>query len=182
MSDFLDEIKQDAMAPSDLSLQKIAKLAELQLEIEGEYDRKEKELAEIKKQLDKIAIEQLPDAMAEAGLQDFTLMSGQKISVTEDLTCSVPKSRKGEIIAKLREDGQEALIANNISIDLEKGQDNLAGDMMGKAEELGLLAKRSENVNTASLKKHLKEMLDEGEEVDLSFYGAFLVKRAKIKQ
>jgi len=182
MDNFLDEIELDTEVPSDSALNKVAELATVQIKLEGELDRAEKKVKDIKVKLIKVSNEQLPEAMAEAKLAEFKLESGQTVSIKEELTCSVPAKRRAEIIAKLREDRFDELILNIVEIDFDKGQDNLAGDVLGHAEELGLLAKRTEKVHTASLKKYLREKLNKGEEVDLSFFGAFLLRHSKIKQ
>lgn len=179
---YIDDMKEEALAPSDSEISRIAELASLQIELEGELDKAEQQVKDVKKRLHKISLDLLPEAMAEARLSEFKMLSGQKITVKEELSCSVPASRRGEIINKLRDDGEAALVSNVITVDVSKGQDNLAGDIMGYAESIGLLAKREESVNTASLKKLLREQLDEGENPDLAFYGAFQIKKAKINQ
>lgn len=179
---YIDDMKEEALAPSDSEINRIAELATLQIELEGELDKAEQQVKDVKKRLHKISLDLLPEAMAEARLSEFKMLSGQKITVKEELSCSVPASRRGEIINKLRDEGNAALVANVITVDVNKGQDNLAGDVMGYAESMGLLAKREESVNTASLKKLLREQLDEGENPDLAFYGAFQIKKAKINQ
>lgn len=184
MSDtsYLDEIEEDALAPSDSALSRISQLATMQVELEGELDIAEQKVKDIKVRLEKVCGNLLPEAMAEAKMEEFKMITGQKVTVKDEIQCSVPKKRKGEIMKKLREIGQEDLIVNKISVDIEKGHDNLAGDLMGHAEDLGLLATRAETVNTASLKKFLREQLDDGEDIDLPFFGAFQLRRTKIKQ
>jgi hypothetical protein len=182
MDDFLREIEKDGESCTDGDLLKqIAALAELQIKLEGELDRLEQQAKVVKLKLNAVSIDKLPELMAEAKLQNFTLHTGEKIEVAEELYCSVPVARRAEIYSKLREDGMGDLITNAIQVDLARGQDNLAGDLLGYAEERGLMAKREEKVNTASLKKYLREQIDEGSEVDLSFYGAHLSRRTKVK-
>jgi len=181
MTDFLDEVAADANKVSGDLLTQIGMLAELQTKLEGELDRAEQGVKDIKTKLNEVSIDKLPDLMAEAKMQEFVLANGDKIEVAEDLYCSVPVARRGEIISKLRADDMAELITNQVKIDLVRGQDNLAGDIMGQAKELGLMAKREEKVNTASLKKYLREQLEDGSDVDLSFFGAHLSRRTKVK-
>lgn len=179
---YLDELEEDALAPSDNALSRISELATMQVKLEGELDIAEQNVKEIKIRLEKIQGNLLPEAMAEAKMEEFKMITGQKVTVKDEIQCSVPKKRKGEIMKKLRELEQDHLIVNKITVDIEKGHDNLAGELMGHAEDLGLLATRGESVNTASLKKYLREQLDDGEDVDLPFFGAIQLRRTKIKQ
>lgn len=183
MDDFLAEIEKDAEAGASGDLLKqITALSELQIKYESELDRAEQQVKAVKEKLRDISENKLPDLLAEAGMLEFTLTTGEKIVIAEDFYCSVPVDRRGEVIAKLREDGVGELITNKIEVDLAKGQDNLAGDVLGYVESMGLMAKRAEGVNTASLKKYLREQIDEGSDIELSFYGAYLSRRTKVKQ
>jgi hypothetical protein len=181
MDDFLSEIEKDSENCEGDLLQQIAALAELQIKLEGELDRLEQQTKVAKLKLNAVSMDKLPELMAEAKLQDFTLHTGEKIEVAEELYCSVPVARRAEIHSKLREDGMGDLITHAIQVDLARGQDNLAGDILGLAEELGLMAEREEKVNTSSLKKYLREQIDEGSDIELSFYGAYLSRRTKVK-
>lgn len=179
---FLNEIQEEKFVASDEALKSISDLALTHIRLSGEADKVRAQLKVITDQIEKIEGTELPAAMQAAQMESFSLATGQKVTVKEELTCSVPAKRKAEVIAKLRADGHDDLITNEITVDVARGQDNLAGDLMGVAQDKGLLAKRAENVNTASLKKLLREQLDAGVTVDLPFYGAFLLRRAKISQ
>ena len=182
MQDFLSEIEEEEFVPSENALSRMAELAALQIKLEGEVDRVTAELKVAKEKLEKVCSVSLPEAMKEVRMESFKLVTGETIVVKEDLTISVPKKRREEVIKKLRDMGHDGLIKNSVEIEFDVGQDNLAGDVLGHADELGLLAVRTENVNSGSLKKLLKERMEDGIVDDLAFFGAFLLRRTKIKQ
>ena len=182
-NELLDQMKQDAGAgPSDGALATISGLAQQYFAAEGDVDRLEKQLKSAKSRFDNIRDKLLPEAMDNAGVKDFTLTDGRKITLKEEMTCSVPASRKGEILQKLRDDGEGDLISNVLTVEIDKGKDNMAAALVDEAKKLGFEPKRDESVNTGTLKARLKQRVEAGDEVDLSFYGAHLVRRAKIKQ
>lgn len=181
--DMLAELEADAQAEEQTTdLSEISALAEKQLRLEGEVDAIEQQLKDKKEELRKVEQDQLPAAMKAARLSSFTLESGQVVSVKEDLSISVPKKRKADIIRKVREDfGHPELISSVISVEVEKGKDNVAGEAMHQLAELGLEPSRAEDIKTPSLKKLLLDRRKEGKNDDLSYFGGFLVTKATVK-
>jgi len=178
----LAEIAGDEITSGEDQLETIRALSQLQIKYEGAVNKLDQELKEAKKKLNDIMLYKLPDAMSAAGMESFVLSGGEKVDIKEDLTISVPKKRKPEIILKLRDTGHGDMITSSLTIDIIKGQDNMVGEVREKAKDLGLHVEQVENVNSGSLKKLLKEQMANGETVDLSFFGAFNVTKAVIKQ
>jgi hypothetical protein len=182
-TELLDQLKQDAgEGPSDDKLHTISGLAQQYFKSEGEVDRLEKQLKAAKSSFDNIRDKLLPEAMDNAGVKEFVLTDGRKIKLKEEYSCSVPAKRKGEIITKLRDDGHGDLITNVLTVEIDKGKDNMVTVLVDEAKKLGFEPEREESVNTGTLKALLKKRVEDGEDVDLSFYGAFVVRRANIKQ
>lgn len=182
-NDLLEQMRRDAgEGPSDANIAGISRLAQEYFKAEGEVDRLEKMLKAAKSRFDNIRDRLLPEAMDNAQVKAFTLQDGRKVTINEEMTCSVPAKRKGEILNKLREDGEGDLISNVLTVEIDKGKDNMAAALEDEAKKLGFEPKRDESVNTGTLKARLKQRVEAGDEVDLAFYGAHLVRRAKIKQ
>lgn len=182
-NELLEQMKIDAgQGPSDAALSSISSLAQQYMTAEGEVDRLEKQLKSAKSRFDNIRDKLLPEAMDNAQVKEFVLTDGRKVKLKDEMTCSVPAKRKGEIMAKLREDGHGDLISNVLTVEIDKGKDNMAAALEDEAKKLGFTPEREESVNTGTLKALLKSRVDNGEDVDLPFYGAFVVRRATIKQ
>lgn len=181
MSELLEELEADGKGES-VDLSEISALAEKQLELEGEVDALEQQLKDKKEELRKVAQDQLPAAMKAARMTTFTLDSGQVVSVKEELSLSVPKKRKLDIIKIIRDDfDHPELISNVITAEIDKGKDNVAGEAMHKLSELGLEPVRAEDVNSSSLKSLLLKRRKEGKNDDLNYFGGFLVTKATVK-
>ena len=138
----------------------------------GRVDELEEQWKAEKKILRTLETETIPQAMSAANVTSVEFGDGKKAKVKDEMSISVPKSRLGEIIEKIREIGYGELISNEIVITLDKGNDNAATELMTKASEMGLDPERKENVNSTSLKKVLKERVGEGHGDDLAFFGA----------
>lgn len=191
--DILAELE-DTEVAGEAELLTVSNLVALQLTREGEVSRLEAELKAAKADLLDISDRKLPEALKNARTKKFVTDDGKTVELKEELTISLPKKRNDEIIAKLVSWDFGDLVANTLTCDIEKGKDNLAGEIMEKANEIGLDMKRSQSVNAGSVKKVLKDRMKdcaEGkkdkdgkplEAVDLGFFGAFEVTRAKITQ
>jgi len=180
MTDIFADLQQ-AGEEQKVDLGEITALADKQLQLEGDIDRLEQQLAAKKKELNVVMLDRLPAAMQSVGLKSLVLTSGKTVNLKEEMTISVPAKRKAEIIGKLRSMDLAYLVANSISINFDKGADDQADKTMKFATEQGLEAIRSETVNSASLKKLLNDRRKEGVNDDLSFFGAFVVTKTTIK-
>lgn len=171
-----------AAGPNEAQLSNISRLVALQRTYEGDVDALEAKLKDAKAKLNKVRDTDLPEAMKAAKTKLFVTDDGKKVELKDEMTISIPKKRLSEILEKLREWDFADLIQNSLTCTLEKGQDNVAAQLQAAAEELGLTMERSETVNSGSVKKILSDKMKAGEDVDLGFFGAFNVTRAKITE
>lgn len=176
-----DTLADDAVVQaSDAQITTIAALADQQLGLESAIADLEGSLKEKKDHLKKVQEIQLPEAMALAGVTEFKLTNGAKISIKEDLSVSVPKSRMLEIAAWLKANGLGDILKETMVVALD---DNT------KAEQLKAFITSNQmsadaklDVNTSTLKAVLREQLADGKDIDLKFFGGFAWKRAIITQ
>lgn len=179
MSD-LDELAAEGEKPST-NLSDVRALALKQLELEAEVNRIESSLKDAKEALRKVQEGELPAALKAAGITTFGLDNGMTVSYEEDLKISVPKVRKAQIIAHMKEWGYEANVSNTLTIDLGKGNDNAVKSLMATAEEMGVKAILDEDIPSGTVKKALRKRMDEGKSDDLTFFGAFPFTKATVK-
>jgi deoxyxylulose-5-phosphate synthase len=173
----LDSTEKEAV---DLNL--ITAKAEEMLRLEGEVSRLEQLQKTTAAALRKISEQELPELLDRAGMKFFGLKDGRKIEITEDLYTSIPAVRKNEILTAVRERGGGDLIKNELSIMLDKGKDNAAAQIEAQAKEMGLEVERSETIAPQTYKKWVKTMLTSDKPIDLAFFGAHKVTRAKVAQ
>lgn len=180
MSD-LDELAAEGEAVASTDLAAISALALKQLALEGEIDKLEKALKAKKKDLSKIQEGELPAALKAARMTTFGLENGMTVGYEEDLKISIPAAKKAGVIAKMREWGHAAAVSNVLTIDLGKGNDNAAKSLMAAAEEIGVPAVLTEDVNSGTVKAELRRRREKGIQDDLGAFGAFEFVKATVK-
>lgn len=179
-TDEFDEIADAGEKPST-NLEDVVALARRQLELEADVARLEADLKAKQKDLLAVSDRDLPAALKAAGVPSFTLENGMKVAYKEDMKVSIPKKNMGAVIKLMREWGYEGSVANTITVDLGKGNDNAVKALTATAEEMGLTVETAETIATGTVKKVLKERQDDGKNDDLKLFGAFPFTRATVK-
>lgn len=167
---------------SDSDLSSIRELARQQLELEKAIADKEAEVAELKKQLTQIEQRLLPDAMFKAGLPSFKTTSGHEVTVKEDIAISIPKDKMDSVATWLEDNGHADVVVGQVIVDLARNSHNERKAAIEALVNIGLEPRETNSVNTATLKKILKEHLAKGATIDLAEFGGFAWKKAVIKE
>jgi|TARA_R110000751_G_scaffold739_1_gene2518 hypothetical protein len=166
----------------DQSLDAISSLAQGAANLEREISETEEFLKDRKAALHKITDEQLPEALEEMNLQKFTLKDGSEISVKPIYAASIPKDRREEAFAWLRNHQFGDLVKNNVSVTFGRGEDEAAKDFVGFCADKGFVPSQLEKVEPMTLKAWLREQVEAGHPVPLDLFGAFISQRAIIKR
>jgi len=166
----------------DESLDAISRLAQGAANLEQEIAKTEEALKEKKAALHKITDEQLPEALEEMNLQKFTLKDGSEISVKPIYAASIPKDRRDEAFAWLRDHKFGDLVKNNVSVTFGRGEDEVAKDFVGLCSRQGFVPSQLEKVEPMTLKAWLREQVEAGHPIPLDLFGAFISQRAIIKR
>ena len=187
--DLLSEMAADSVAPPDKldklrsdDLDGVSRLAQEAAELEQEIASVEQKLKDKKKALYKITDEQLPEALEEMHLQNFTLTEGSEISVKPIYAASIPKDRRDEAFQWLRAHEFGDLVKNNVTVTFGRGEDDTAKDFIGLCGEQGFVPSQIEKVEPMTLKAWLRERVEEGDPIPLDLFGAFISQRATIKR
>ena len=163
------------------TLERLMGLVDEQLTIEATIEIAEETLKELKKDHNRVALLEIPEIMDELGVAEITLTNGKKVSVKENLYCSVPKKRMGEIADFLIDHDYATLLKQDVIVPLDATDDELKANVLDALARVGVDYSETFKVNTSSLKKAVKEMLENGVDLDLSMFGAFIKKETKIK-
>jgi hypothetical protein len=129
--------------------------------IHKEIQTKEDELAELKESFKDISERKLPDLMVEMGITELKLSDGSVIK-KEDVLYSRIKDPK--IAFKwLRDNGEEAIIDNKISMNFKKGNDDIANEVIDYLVSKGVDYNSKEDVHWKRLESFIKEVLQNPE-------------------
>jgi len=149
--------------------------------IETEITDTEAHLKALKAEKHKLSVENIPALMDEMGVERLDV---DGVTVTRKLMvhASIPADRKEEAFEWLRENGLDDIIKNDVVCTFGKGQDNLAGDVIGLLEERGFEPSAKTYVHPMTLKAFVKERFENGKPIDLDMFGAFIANAAEIKR
>ncbi len=165
-----------------LTINEISQLANDLIAADEEVGRIELELKAAKERARIIREETIPGEMQEAGLKALILMSGQKLSIRQEVYASIPAKGKDEAFNWLDDNGFGGVIKSEVKISIGKGEMEIANRFIELATEMGADAEFSKNINAMTLKALIREQLASGSDFPLDLFGARPVWQAKITQ
>lgn len=110
---------------SDDGLDRVAKLAKLQVFLEKDVKDAEDHLKAKKSELRDIQEEALPNLMFELGLKEFKLNDGSKITIKEKVIGNIPKDSKEKAFSWLTDQGNSGLIKKELKLNFAKSEVDL---------------------------------------------------------
>lgn len=182
--DWEEEADDFAAAPDTRALSDIANMAKRLIGLDEEIASARAALKALLDARAKIAEGDIPTAMEGAGLQALVLANGRKLTVKEALYASMAelsRARRNEAAAWMAEHGHASLVKTEVAVQFDRGDGDLARDTAELLRARGFTPLVSENMNTASVKAAIKDMLEQGVDVPLPLFGAYLKKEAVIK-
>ncbi len=90
------------------------------------------------------------------------------------------RKRLNEALTYLRENGGEPLIKNFVTLEFDKGKDNVVGRFTELADETGTPYCKETTVHNGSLEKFIKELLAKGKQVPKDTFGLYTGSKAVI--
>ena len=149
--------------------------------VEQDIEDAELNLKALKAEKHRLSVENIPGLMDEMGV-DRLDVDGVSVSRKMIVHASIPQDRKEEAFAWLRENGLDDIIKNDVTCSFGKGEDNIAGDVVGILQEKGFDPKTKTHVHPSTLKAFVKERIVDGKPIDLDMFGAFIANAAEIRR
>ena len=178
MSDIFDDIfdEGDALASVDTGTGKaLSSLVRELRNVEKEIEDAEAHLKYLKQQKHKLSVENIPALMDEMGVERLDV-DGLTVSRKMIVHASIPADRKDEAFAWLRDNNLDDIIKNDVTCSFGKGEDNIAGDVVG------IEPSTKTYVHPSTLRAFIKERVENGKPIDLDMFGAFIANAAEIKR
>lgn len=181
-------MKKNKTAPAaSAQLQEIVALARRQIQIEETIADISTSLKDLNDMLTRIQMEDLPAAMAEAGLKEFTLDTGEEIIIRPDFAVTLEERNKPAAFDWLEEHGFGSLIKTVVTTEFGKGE-------LAKAQKL-LIVLTGKKLNTSlkrdvhwqTLKAFIKEQDEQKDKVPkkdripMDIFGAHPLTKSIIK-
>lgn len=179
-----DDLFSDAIdtAVSDSALGKISAHAKRMIELNREVARHESVIKTLKEEFRDIEQRKLPEAMLEAGVSEFKLDNGAKITVRDTVHGSIPEENRAAAFKWLRDNDFGDIIKNEIKVPFGKGEDEKAKAVQDYLKEkYGLQTEAKESVHASTLAAWAKEQLKKGVDVPLDTLGLWAGRKAVVK-
>lgn len=184
MTDLFDDLFDEGSALSDVdtgTTRTLSDLVRTLRDVEQQIDDAENHLKALKQNKHKLSVENIPALMDEMGV-DRIDVDGVTVTRKMMVHASIPVERKEEAFSWLREQGLDDIIKNDISVSFGKGEDNVAGDVVGLLQERGFDPQTKTHIHPSTLKAFVKERLENGKPIDLDMFGAFVANAAEIRR
>lgn len=184
MTDLFDDLFDEGGALSDVdtgTTRTLSDLVRTLRNVEQQIDDAENHLKALKQNKHKLSVENIPALMDEMGV-DRIDVDGVTVTRKMMVHASIPVDRKEEAFSWLREQGLDDIIKNDVSISFGKGEDNVAGDVVGLLQERGFDPQTKTHIHPSTLKAFVKERLESGKPIDLDMFGAFVANAAEIRR
>ena len=167
---------------TDTCLKSVSQLAQKQLALENDIVDLEAKLKDLKKQHTQVSQVDLPEAMAETGLSEFTLKSGHEVSTKAFYACNIPKDRYSEAMAWFRENGHGDLIKNTVTVDFSRGEDVDASTFKQSIVNQGLSFADKTGIHPQTLRAFVREQCESGQDLPLDLLGVYVGQKTTIKE
>lgn len=179
--DLFEELTGAASAAPNIS--NLRALAEEAVKLEWHLAKIEQMQKETQQRLNQIKHEDLPDTMAQAGVNTLELSDGTEIEIKDFCSGSLPKEegKREQAVNWLVEHGGEALIKCDVTAHFTRNQHNQAMDLAEQLKAQGLSVKNELSVHPQTLQAFAREKMRNGEAVDLETLGLYAGRVAKIK-
>lgn len=184
MSDIFEDMFDEASALQKVDTdvgKNLSQLVKTLRDIENQISDAEAHLKRLKGEKHRLSTEQIPGLMDEMGL-DRIDVEGLTVTTNLKVHASIKEENKSDAFAWLRQEGLDDIIKNDVTLSFGKGEDNVAGDVIGMLEQKGFEPSSKTHIHPSTLKKFIKERFTEGKPIDLDLFGAFIANTAEIRR
>jgi hypothetical protein len=168
------------MKLTDTELQLVSTLCKRQVEQEAVVADLEVQLKQAKEHLNYISQVELPNAMAELGVELVKLEDGSKIEVKQKYYASIPVEQRQKAFDWLTSHNYDSIIKNTVKCDFAKGENEQAKEAMRELISLGFRPVQDMNIHPMTLKSFVKDLIERGVEFPMDLFGAGAVNETKV--
>ena len=174
------EIDSEQVNVTDDGIQSISVLAETQVDLENQIEEKENEMKVLKEKHRRISQDLLPEALLEAGVSEFKLKDGTKVSTLTYYSARISPDDREEAFNWLRENDFADLIKNTVSVSFGRDEDDAAKDLRDELSSNGMNTTQKEWVEPMTLKAFVREQVEKGSDLPLETFNVYIGQKSKI--
>lgn len=158
----------------------VAKAEEWQANIAALGDQ----LKDANKALRKLVELDIPELMDELGYDGIST-TDYIVNIKDVMTASVPEHKRAKVCAWLAEHELGALVSNDVRLSFKPDEQKLFDrtvKYLAKQKAIADRIQTAQAVNTGSMKAAVKELLEQGADVDLELLGVSVIRQATFKR
>ena len=184
MNDIFEDYFNEADAVADIDVgtgKQLSQLVRNLRTVEKDIEDAETHLKSLKQEKHKLSVENIPALMDEMGVERLDV-DGMTVERKMIVAASIPVANKEQAFDWLRSNGLDDIIKNDITVSFGKGEDNVAGDVIGMLRDKGFDPNTKTHVHPSTLRAFVRERIVDGKPIDLDLFGAFISNTAVIKR
>ena len=179
-----DYSKYPADTPGEDGLAQISRLAEALGTAEFEVEQAQEKLKKAQDTMRDLAERQLPEAMEEVGVEEFTTTTGLKVKIKEALRASMGGNAeaKAKALTWLRDNGHEAIIKLGVVVPFGRGDEarGQAHALFSELKKQGHPAEFKQDVHAQTLGALVRELMEDGVDVPEDTLHVYRQRTAKV--
>ena len=150
--------------------------------VNKQIDVLEEEVKILKQKKNSYLFDLIPAKMAEMGM-DKVEVDGNAVSLSTFVSATMPKDpiQREQAISHLRDIGASDFIKNEVTVKFGVNEDNRARSIQSELEEKGMDTTARVWVEPSTLKKLVRERVENNQRIDLELFNAHVGQIAKIK-
>lgn len=179
----------DAAPSEDAVAKAFADLDRLTLEAErvtAKRKRLEDDAKRAKEEEERLLTKLIPELLAAMHLDECRTSSGINVAVKKDIKASLPGRERVQdrlrAFAWLTENGHGGVIKNKVEVELDRGQDERANELVAQLRAQGFEPNAIKDVNVQTLGALVRELMADGKIVPRDYFNIFDLKIAKLSR
>ena len=157
-------------------------MAESQVDLEEQIEELNNQLKVVKEKHRRISEEQLPEALQEAGVSEFKLKDGTKVSTSTYYSARITPDNKEEAFKWLRENRFADLIKNTVSVSFGRDEDDSARELREELTRNRYTTAQKQWVEPMTLKAFVREQVEKGTDLPYETFNIYIGQKSKIKR
>lgn len=177
----------DADPDAEVAARVFAEVDKLTLQAERlieQHKKAEEHAQKLKQAVEQLTTKDIPELLAKMRLDDFTTSSGIHVKVKRDIKVSLPgKERIEDRMGALRwlvDQGHGGVIKNQVSVDLDRGEDTRADDLVVELRAKGFDVESKKDVHAATLSALGRELVADGKIIPRELFNFYDMRIAKL--
>jgi hypothetical protein len=166
--------------PNDEAFSELISLVNQQEALTLSIENAKASLKEREAELKAIATAKIPQLMKDCNISNLSLTSGKSISIKRNYFAKIPKDKTREAMAWLDVNGYSGAVKRIIAANTPQDE-NKAKELKEFLFDNEIDFDINENINAQTLKKIVRETMEEGKEIPLEAFGVYVENISIIK-